>query len=151
MNKISKKDLKQRVIVGSREFGISTVLYRHKVGAKLGVNVTDMECLGVLFFKGVSTPSELSRYTGLSSGATTTMLDRLEKSSLIERRPNPKDRRGTLISVKDEAKQYVGPMFAQVREAQDALMGTYSEEELHLLADFFQKITAIWEEQRQKL
>jgi len=72
-------------------------LFRHIVGEMLGVNATDMECLGVILFKGLTTPSELAQYTGLSSGATTAMLDRLEKSELIARHPNPKDRRSTHI------------------------------------------------------
>ena len=71
------------------------VLFRNMVSERLGVNVTDMECLGLLYNKDLATPSELARYTGLGSGATTAMLDRLEKSGLIERRPNPDDRRGT--------------------------------------------------------
>src|SRR5213596_2806942 len=85
-----KEDLKRQVLRGTREYGIGSVLFRHVIGEMLGVNATDMECLGVIFFKGVATPSELARYTGLSSGATTAMLDRLEKSELIARRPTRK-------------------------------------------------------------
>src|SRR5689334_6390488 len=97
MAKSSKAELHKRVILASRENGIGEVLFRHVVGERLGVNVTDMECLGLLFHKGIATPSELARYTGLSSGATTAMLDRLERGGLIQRKPNPDDRRGTLI------------------------------------------------------
>src|SRR5712691_10514411 len=110
MTERNKDDLKQQVILGTREYGIGSVLFRHVIGEILGVNVTDMECLGVLFFKGLATPSELAKHTGLSSGATTAMLDRLEKSGLIERRPNPQDRRGTLITIVKEATVKVGPL-----------------------------------------
>ncbi|HSX17660.1 MAG TPA: MarR family transcriptional regulator [Patescibacteria group bacterium] len=151
MKKITKKDLEQQVILTAREYGINTVLYRHAVGAMLGVNVTDMECLGALFFKGLATPTELSLYTGLSSGATTAMLDRLEKSGLIERRPNPKDRRGSVITVAKDAKTKVGPLFMPVRIAQDALVASYSREELELIAGFLQQASAIWETERKKL
>jgi DNA-binding MarR family transcriptional regulator len=100
MKKLTKKDLEKQVILGAREYGISSVLFRNAIGSKLGVNVTDMECLGLLFFKGIATPTELSRYTGLTSGSTTAMLDRLGKAGLIERKPNPNDRRGTLIVIR---------------------------------------------------
>src|SRR6266581_2778414 len=93
MTERNKDDLKQQVILGTREYGIGSVLFRHVIGEMLGVNATDMECLGVIFFKGLATPSELAQHTGLSSGATTAMLDRLEKSELIVRCPNPKERR----------------------------------------------------------
>ena len=114
-------------MVGAREYGINAVLYRHAVGTVLGLNVTDMDCLGVLFFRGLATPTELSHYTGLSSGATTAMLDRLERSGMIER------------------------LFASAREAQDALVASYSKEELGVLSDFFSRSVAMWEEERRKL
>jgi DNA-binding MarR family transcriptional regulator len=126
-------------MVGAREYGINAVLYRHAVGTVLGLNVTDMDCLGVLFFRGLATPTELSHYTGLSSGATTAMLDRLERSGMIERRPNPRDRRGTLIFIVPEAAERVAPLFAS------------SKEELGVLSDFFSRSVAMWEEERRKL
>lgn len=146
-----KKDLERQVILGAREYGISTTLFRNAVGEQIGVNVTDMECLALLFFKGIATPTELSKYTGLSSGATTAMLDRLEKAKLIKRQPNPDDRRGTLITVDKSSVKTVGPKFAEARVAQDALVAGYSEQELMVIADFFEKYTAIWEQSRDKL
>lgn len=151
MSEQKKEDLKQQVILGAREYGIGSVLFRHVVGEMLGVNATDMECLGVIFFKGLATPSELARYTGLSSGATTAMLDRLEKSKLIERRPNPKDRRSTLIVVVPETAEKIGPLFASLREAQDKIVSSYSEQELELLADFFSRSVTMWQEERETL
>src|SRR5579884_1379912 len=145
---MSKKDLEKQVIIAAREYGIGSVLFRNAIGEKLGVNVTDMECLGLLFFKGISTPTELSEYTGLSSGATTAMLDRLEKAKLIKRQPNPKDRRGTLIVVEKGSQKTVGPLFAATRKAQDELLSSYSEEELKILLDFFQRFTEVWEQGR---
>lgn len=151
MKKITKKELARQVVIGAREYGISATLFRNAVGEKLGVNVTDMECLALLFFKGIATPTELSNYTGLSSGATTAMLDRLENAKLIKREPNPSDRRGTLISVDESSRETVGPLFAGVREAQDTFIGGYSTEELQLIADFFARYTAIWEQGRKGL
>lgn len=137
--------------MGAREYGINTVLFRNIVAERLGVNVTDMECLGLLFHKRIATPSELAKYTGLSSGATTAMLDRLEKSDLIERRPNPDDRRGTLIRIVESGAKKVAPWFASGRKAQDQLVSSYSEKELQLILDFFEKSIKMWEEERKKL
>lgn len=151
MNKLSKKELERQVIMGAREYGISTTLFRNAVGDKLGVNATDMECLALLFFKGISTPTELSKYTGLSSGATTAMLDRLERANLILRRPNPNDRRGVLIEVQKTSVQTVGPMFAGARRAQDELVASYTREELAVIADFLKRFTDVWEQGRKNL
>jgi DNA-binding MarR family transcriptional regulator len=151
MAKLRKNDLVKQVNLSAREYGISTVLFRHAVGESLGVNVTDMECLALIFFKGLSTPSELARYTGLTSGATTTMLDRLEKAHLIERRPNPQDRRGTLIVLTNERTEEIGAIFASAREAIDKLTSSYSERELETIADYFRRLVMVWEEEREKL
>jgi len=151
MTQHTKEDLKRQVILGAREYGIGSVLFRHVIGEMLGVNATDMECLGVIFFKGVATPSELAQYTGLSSGATTAMLDRLEKSELIARRPNPQDRRSTHIVLVQETAAKLAPWFASLREAQDQIVSRYSEPELELLADFFTRSVTMWGEERKKL
>ena len=147
----NKEDLKQQVIMGVADYGVGYVLFRHAVGEALGFNPTDMECLTVLFLKGTATPSELSKYTGLSSGATTAMLDRLEKSGLIERQPNPHDRRGTLIRPVQDAAEKVLPLFASVRQAQDEIVSSYSEQELATLADFFRRFVAMWEAEHKKV
>ena len=150
MTQRNKEDLKRQVIRGAREYGFGSVLFRHVIGEMLGVNATDMECLGVLLFKGLTTPSELAQYTGLSSGATTAMLDRLEKSELIARRPNPKDRRSTHIVLVKETAAKLAPFFASLREAQDQIVSSYAEPELELLADFFTRSVTMWEEERKK-
>jgi DNA-binding MarR family transcriptional regulator len=151
MARTKKKELVERVILGARQYGISSVLFRNLVGESLGVNVTDMECLGLLFHQGVATPSELARHTGLSSGATTAMLDRLEKGGLIERRPNPDDRRGSLIVLNQAGMEKVAPFFASARQAQNKLVSNYTENELQILSDFFEKATTMWDEERRKL
>lgn len=141
----------ERVIQGAREFTIGTVLFHHAVGEILGVNVTDMECLALIVFRGLASPSELARHTGLSSGATTAMLDRLERSRLIERRPNPQDRRGTLIVLTKGATQRLTALFGSLRRASNELVSGYSAAELDLLSHFFQRMAIIWKEEREKL
>lgn len=151
MGHSDKENLRQQVIMGVANYGVGYVLYRHAIAQVLGLNAADMDCLTVLFLKGTATPSELSRYTGLSSGATTAMLDRLEKSNLIERQPNPHDRRGTLIRPVSDAAAKVLPLFASVRQAQDEIVSSYSEQELAILADFFRRFVAMWEAEHKKL
>jgi len=151
MTQLRKNELVRSVNLSAREYGISTVLFRHAVGEMLGVNVTDMECLALIFFKGLATPSEISRYTGLTSGATTAMLDRLERARLIERRPNPDDRRGTLIVLTNERNEEISAMFASSREAINRLTASYSESELEIIADYLGKLVGVWEEEREEL
>lgn len=151
MVRAQKSDLLQQTNLNARLYGINTVLFRHVVGEMLGVNVTDMECLALIFFQGLATPSELSRYAGLTSGATTVMLDRLERAHLIERRPNPQDRRGTLIVLTSERIQEISAMFASAREAIDALNSSYDEKQLETISTYLGRLAAVWAEERKKL
>src|SRR5574340_501052 len=126
MTRRSPSPLQQRVILAARQYGISTVLFRNVIAERLGLNVTDMECLGLLFHKELSSPSELARHTGLTSGATTAMLDRLERAGLIAREANPRDRRGTLIRLVKSGTARIAPWFAAMRNAQAELVAGYS-------------------------
>ncbi len=147
----TKTELMIRTNMAARDYGIQMTLFRNMIFEKLGVNVTDMECLGYLFSKRISTPTELARFTGLSSGAATTMLDRLEKGGFIERRPNPDDRRGTLIALAKSGAEKVAPWYAPLGKAQEKLVSNYSESELQLISDFFERYARIWEQEREKL
>jgi DNA-binding MarR family transcriptional regulator len=151
MTQENRSDLKKQVIVAGRENGISYALFRHVIGKQLGLNSTDLEGLDLIFFRGATTPSELSKYTGLSSGSTTIMIDRLEKAGLVLRKSNPNDRRGTLVVVTEDAVCKFGPLFASARVAQNELLDGYSTAELAVLADYFAKSAAMFEAERQRM
>ncbi|HRQ40042.1 MAG TPA: MarR family transcriptional regulator [Chloroflexota bacterium] len=147
----TKAELTQRALKAVAEYGAHLTLFRNAMSEWAGLNVTDMECLRFLFLKGVATPTELARHTGLTSGAATAMLDRLEKAGLIERRPNPDDRRGTLITPAPSAAEKVRSWFESARNAQDELISSYSESELEIIADVFERFTQLWDQEREKL
>jgi DNA-binding MarR family transcriptional regulator len=151
MSKRTKTDLKQRALAGVRDYGVNLTLFRNAVNEWAGLNTTDMECLRLLFLKGVATPSELARQTNLTSGATTAMLDRLERAGLVERSPNPEDRRGTLITPTKSSAEKVAAWFESARRAQDELISSYSESELEIIADVFERFAALWNQEREKL
>jgi DNA-binding MarR family transcriptional regulator len=151
MTKPTKTDLKTRALMAVRDYGVNLTQFRNAMSEWAGLNVTDMECLRLLFLKGIATPSELARHTGLTSGATTAMLDRLEKAGLIERRPNPDDRRGTLITPAKSGAKKAASWFESARKAQDELISSYSESELEIISDVFERFTKLWDQEREKI
>lgn len=151
MTKSTKTDLKKRALIAVRDYGIHLTLFRNAMSEWAGVNVTDMECLRLLFLKGTASPSELARHTGLTSGATTAMLDRLEKAGLIERQPNPDDRRGSRIAPTKSSSEKVASWFESARRAQDEMIAGYSEEELAIISDVFERFTKLWQQEREKI
>jgi DNA-binding MarR family transcriptional regulator len=110
-----------------------------------------MKCLDMMILKGSASPTELAEHTGLSSGATTAMIDRLEKAGLIERHRHPKDRRGTTLVLTKEAIRKLPQLFESLGKAMATLLSGYSRKELELLVDFFTKVGLLWQEERQRL
>ena len=148
---MSRRDVAMQVIRTAREYSIGAVLFHQAVGHVIGVNVTDMKCLDIMTLKGSASPSELAKHTGLSTGATTAVIDRLEKANLIERRPHPTDRRGTTLVLTKKAMRTLPAMFGSLARAMEVLVLGYSERELKILADFFAKVSVLWKEEREKV
>jgi DNA-binding MarR family transcriptional regulator len=79
------------------------------------------------------------------------MLDRLEKAGLIERRPNPNDRRGTLIAPQASSAEKMAGWFESARKAQHELINSYSEQDLQIICDVFERFARLWDQERDKL
>ncbi len=147
----SRQDLEKQTMMAARDNGVSSVLFRNSIGRKLGLNVTDSECLSFLAIKGTATPTELSQYTGLTTGSTTAMLDRLEKAGFISRKPNPKDRRGVIVEIGKKWMELAGPLVAGVQQAHGELLNRYSDQELEVIADFLTRFTQNVQTQTTKI
>jgi DNA-binding MarR family transcriptional regulator len=70
-----------------------------------GVNRTAMRCMDVLERAGQLTAGEIARQTGLTSGAVTALLDRLERAGWVRRLRDDTDRRRILVELTDKARQ----------------------------------------------
>lgn len=137
----SKKDLQEEVFRATREYGVSSVLFRNAISRKMDLNVADWECLSLLTLKGISSPTELAKYTGLTSGSVTAMLDRLENVGFITRKPNPKDRRGVLIEVNQKSTPAVAYLVGGVQKGLKEIIESYSAKDLALITEFLTAIT----------
>jgi DNA-binding MarR family transcriptional regulator len=103
-----------------------------------GVNRTAMRCMDVLERVGQLTAGEIATETGLTSGAVTAMLDRLERAGYVRRVRDTADRRRVLVELTEEARkgaeEVYGPLIESVNE-----LGKYSDDELRLIADFLER------------
>jgi DNA-binding MarR family transcriptional regulator len=136
-----KEELETDVLSAVARVGISTMLFRNTLSKSLKLTLTESLCLTLLAMKGPLSPSVLSRLVGLTSGATTTMLDRLEKRAFIRRTANPADRRGIKIHLTQTHTPQAQALVAEVQKAHKQLIGRYSEQELRLLGDFLSRFT----------
>lgn len=146
-----KEELEKQVLEAARDNGISAVLFRNAIGRKLGLNTTESECLSLLAIYGVATPTEIAIHIGLTTGATTSLLDRLEKAGYIKREPNPSDRRGVLIKASEQWFTTAGPLVAGVQVAHRQLINSYSAQELQVITSFLTRFTANVREQTARI
>lgn len=147
----SKQDLERSVLLAAREHGIGTILFRNALAKRLGLNLTESLCLTVLGIKSVSTPTELARYIGLTTGSTTALLDRLEKRNFIRRKPNPEDRRGVMIEIEETYARAAQGLVAGIQKAHRELIARYSEGELETIADFLHRLAGKLGEQAERI
>jgi DNA-binding MarR family transcriptional regulator len=86
------------------------------------------------------TPTALMRSVMLSSGAMTNRIDRLEAAGLVERRPDPSDRRGTLVTLTPEGRALVDSTLQAGLQAQRQLLKSLSDDEQRCVAGILRKL-----------
>jgi len=93
-----KSELGDQITGTMQEVIASAVLTNERIARSFGLNVVDLQTYGVLLrAEDPMTPGQLSQATELPSSTTTRVLDRLEEKGMVERRPDPDDRRKVLV------------------------------------------------------
>ena len=113
--------------------------------ADFGLQTGEFDVLAALRRSGAPymlTPSALYEVTMRSSGGMTARIDRLEKQGLVQRQPNPQDRRGTLVAL-TEAGQDLIERAVPVHLANEAkILDSLSAAEQADLARLLEKLLA---------
>jgi len=130
---------------------VETMLLSAVVADRVGINPTDLTWLAVLPQDREVTAGELAELSGLTTGAVTGLIDRLERAGFVERRRDPEDRRKVFIRQNPANGERVEPHFARCTEQVRELWATYSDEELKLLKDFFSRSHQILHAERMRL
>lgn len=134
-----------------RRIASLSVLFSHAVAERLGLHPTDLECLGFLFEEGAVPAGRLAELTGLTTGAITRLIDRLERAGYVRREPDPRDRRRVLVRPVRERGPEIARYFEPLGRAMAALYARYSDAELALVLDFVQQAAAAAQEEVARL
>jgi DNA-binding MarR family transcriptional regulator len=142
MSNPSRAQLRETLVRSIRQFIAGSILYNQQVADRVGLRLTDMQCINVLDLMGPSTPGELARSTGLTTGGVTVMLDRLEKSGYVKREPNPRDRRSVLVRLNPAKLKKVNAFYGEINERMAGLLDDTPEPELRSVIDLFAKMNS---------
>jgi DNA-binding MarR family transcriptional regulator len=115
-----------------------------------GLNRTDLRALQALRGGGM-TAGNLARALGVTSGATTRVIDSLVASGRVARGPDPTDRRRVLVRLTPGAADLVDRTFEQLRAGARTLLETYGDTELETLAHFLEDVRALVREHARRL
>src|SRR5689334_13775567 len=124
---------------------LSAVLLHGQAGAKAcDLGATDLYALNILELSGPMTPGELGTRTGLTTGPTTRLVDRLEAAGYVKRTPDPGDRRRVIVEPIGRPVQ-LDRVMAPARQKVGAILAGYSAEQLETLFDYFTRATEAYQ------
>ena len=127
------------------------VVFSQTVAEHLGIASSDLECLDFIALRGVATAGELAEATGLTTGAVTGVIDRLEKAGFARRERDGEDRRKVLVRALPAVERKIAPMYASLAQAMQKVLSDYSDQEIAVLHGFVSKATAVMAEEIAKL
>ncbi|TGK86994.1 MarR family transcriptional regulator [Leptospira noumeaensis] len=130
-----------------------TALNMHEaIAKKASLTGTDHKYLGYLIENGEMSAGDLAKISGLTTGAITGVIDRLEKNKLVKRKFLPADRRKVMIVPNlEKANQLFAPIFKKLQKDTDLLISSFSSRELEVVHRYFESAIGIMEKMSKNL
>jgi DNA-binding MarR family transcriptional regulator len=118
-------------------------VFANAIAERLGVNPTDVECLGVIAASDSVTAGDLAAATGLTTGAITGVIDRLERAGLARRERDRDDRRKVYVRMTRNGGARAMALYASLGRGVDRLAARHTSEEIALLTRYFDDSRAL--------
>jgi DNA-binding MarR family transcriptional regulator len=139
------------VLRSLRRVNIQGSFLGQTVAVRFGLSESDIETLEELLDMGATTAGKLSEITGLTSGAVTRVIDRLEQAGYVRRVADPADRRRVIVEVVPEKVANIRVTLDQVSDASANEIRDYTDEQLELIADFLSRMESVTREETTAL
>ena len=117
------------------------------VAAQFALNRTDLRCLGILYRRGRMTAGELAAESGLSPGAITTVLDRMERGGYANRVADPGDRRRVLVVSTAATREVGARLYGEVEVRGRTWLEGRAVPELQLIKEYLDGTRSVYEDQ----
>jgi DNA-binding MarR family transcriptional regulator len=152
-SKTKRRALLARLWDLGRKMSTQTVFLHQAIAQSVGLNATDTKCMDLILRgpEGAVTAGWLAAMTGLTTGAITHILDRLEKRQFVERLRDMRDRRKVFIQVRPESLEPLAPKYEAIGHSYMKLLEKYSDKELQLICDYLEKTSEASQRELAKL
>jgi DNA-binding MarR family transcriptional regulator len=147
----SKKVLIGELLLSGREMSARIILFHQAIASRFGLNATDYKCMDIAKYEAAVTAGRLAELTGLTTGAITAALDRLERAGFVQRERDAADRRRVVVRALPAAQEKLAPFFAELGGAMTRLHEKYTSDELALILDYQAGCITILERQTNAL
>lgn len=136
-----------------RDMSTETIMFHQAIADVLGLHITDHKCLDLITRYGSMPAGRLAELTGLTTGAVTGIIDRLEEAGYVRRTNDPKDRRRTIVQPTQNKKleKKIEMLFVPLRDRMHKLLSAYSDSELTFLLEATTKFLEQTHEESKKL
>ena len=151
--KNERAELLRRLWQFGRQMSTQTVFLHQAIAQTVGLNATDTKCIDSILQCGdaPATAGYLSQQSGLTTGAITHILDRLEKRGYITRERDTEDRRRIFVRVRPESLRPLAPKYEAIGRAYMTIFDKYSDKELEFICQYLEKTSEISKEELGKL
>ena len=139
----SRKESVRDLKLNLRSFVVELLVSSFESTEDVGLNPTDLGALCLLLLHGPAPAGRLAELTGLTTGAVTAVIDRLEKGGFVHRAVDPADRRKVIVTPDAErVDRDVFPHFPSLQRARvEAFYDDFSIAELSLITEFLSRLT----------
>lgn len=118
-------------------FAAATVAFNSRVARRAGLSTTDHKCLELA--RAVDTrltAGQIAELSGLSTGAVTGVIDRLERAGFVRRVRDPGDRRKVLVEVSERRAAQDPGTIGGLAEVLGAVAANYDAETLDTIEQY---------------
>lgn len=126
-----------------REFATALVVFHEAVGRLLGLSSVERKCIDVLQRLGPVTAGAIAEHTGLTTGAVTGLVDRLETAGYVERARDPRDRRKVVVRLlpNERMDRLMAAAFGPFIDDMTEITAGYGEAEIRAITDWVRRTT----------
>jgi DNA-binding MarR family transcriptional regulator len=134
---MKREEIIQAIVEKFREMSIETIMFHQAVADVLGLHITDHKCLDLIHRFGAMPAGRLGELTGLTTGAVTGIIDRLEEAGYARRTNDPKDRRRTIVEPirNKKLERKIEMIFMPLHQRMYNVLSSYADSELDFLLD----------------
>jgi DNA-binding MarR family transcriptional regulator len=146
-----ERDTVESVVRALRRVNFQGSIFGQTVAVRLGLSESDIDALELLIDTGASTAGRLAEVMGLTTGAVTRVIDRLEQAGYVKREADPADRRRVVVEVVPERVASIESLLASLERAAATEVERYSPEQLALINDFLSRMADLTRSESTRL